>query len=110
MIAYPFHSLRDMSFEGVGDETKLELLTAVYDLPSTTLKREASNDIFSQGVFGESSNISDRCATENDARACHPCTIHAVTLNLVELAIDIETLVKWVVGRHVIEPLLEVIC
>ena len=109
-ITYPFHPLRDVSFEGVRDETELELLTAVYDLPSTTLKCEASNDIFSQGVFGESSNISDRPATEDDARACHPSTVHAVALDLVELAVYVETLVKWIVGRYVIEPLMEVIC
>jgi hypothetical protein len=95
-----------MSLEGVRNETKLELLTAVYDFPSTTLECEAGNDVFSQGVFRESSNVSDRAATEHDAGPGHPCTVHAITLDLVELAIHVETLVERVVNRHIVEPLM----
>jgi hypothetical protein len=94
-----------MSFEGVRDETKLEFLTAIYDLPSATLEREAGDDIFGQSVLRESSNVSDCPATEHDTRTGYPCTVHTITLDLVELAIDVETLVQWVVGRHIIEPL-----
>jgi hypothetical protein len=95
-----------MSLEGVRNETKLELLTAVYDFPSSTLKREAGNDIFCQSIFRESSNISDRAATEYDARPSHPCAVHTITLDLVEFAVHVETLVKRIVGRHIVEPLM----
>lgn len=98
-----------MSFEGVRDETKLELFTAVYDLPSTTLESESGQDIFSQGIFRESSDVSDRAATEDDSRAGHPCAVHAIALDFVEFPVHVETLVKRIVSRYVIESLMGMI-
>lgn len=94
-----------MSLESIRNETELELFTAIHDLPTATLECEASQDVFGQSVFGETSNVSDCPATEHNARAGDPCAVHAVTLDLVKLAIHIQTLVQWVVGRYVVEPL-----
>jgi hypothetical protein len=99
-----------MSFEGVWNETKLEFLAAVYDFPSATLECEAGDNILSQSVLREASDVSDCPAAEHDAGAGYPCTVHAISLDLIELAIDVETLVKWIVGRHVIESLSTTMC
>ena len=94
-----------MSLEGVRNESKLELFTAVDDFPSSALKCEAGHDVFSKSILREASDVSDCPATENNAWACDPCTVHAVALNLVEFAIHVKTLIEWVVGRHIVESL-----
>lgn len=99
-----------MSFEGVRDETKLKLFTAVYDLPSTTLEGESGQDVFGQSVLRESSYVADRTAAKDDSRAGHPCTIHAIALDLVEFPVHVQTLVERIVSWYVIESLMEVIC
>jgi hypothetical protein len=88
----------------------LEGVRAVHNLPSTTLEGKAGDDIFSQSIFRETSDVSDRAATEHDTGPSHPCTVHTITLDLIELTVHIETLVQWVVGRHVIEPLRKATC
>jgi len=94
-----------MSLEGVRNESKLELFTAVDDFPSPALECEAGHDVFSKSIFREASDVSDCPATENNAWACDPCTVHAVALNLVKLAIHVETLIERIVGRHIVESL-----